>query len=103
MVQRQYLLIVPAVLALPLFVAGCPSKPESSQQAKVTSDGKSKKAEDEHAHKPGAHNGIIVAIGQDSYHAEAVFEKNGVLRLYTLGQDESRVLEVDAQPVEAFV
>lgn len=43
----------------------------------------------EHAHKPGDHGGIIVEIGRDNYHAEAVFEKGGVLRLYTLGKDEA--------------
>ena len=43
------------------------------------------KKEAEHAHKPGAHGGTIVEIGRDNYHAEAVFEKGGVLRLYTLG------------------
>jgi hypothetical protein len=58
---------------------------------------------DAHAHKPSAHGGIIVPLGSDSYHAEAVFEKNGVVRLYTLGADESRVMEVDAEPVQAFV
>src|SRR5262249_1748085 len=44
-------------------------------------------AEGEHAHKPGEHGGIIVEIGRDNYHAEAVFEKGGVLRLYTLGKE----------------
>src|SRR6516162_2412350 len=52
-------------------------------------------AEAEHAHKPGEHGGIIVEIGRDNYHAEAVFEKGGVLRLYTLGKDEAKVEEVE--------
>lgn len=58
---------------------------------------------EQHEHKPGAHGGIIVPIGRDSYHAEAVFEQNGTLRLYTLGNDESRVFEVDAQTLTAYV
>ena len=56
----------------------------------------------EHGHKPGSHGGNIVAIGRDSYHAEAVFEKGGVLRFYVLGQDEAKVLEVEAQPLNAY-
>jgi hypothetical protein len=61
------------------------------------------KANDEHGHKPSAHGGIIVAIGRDSYHAEAVFEKGGILRLYMLGQDEAKVLEVESQPLTGYV
>lgn len=60
-------------------------------------------AEDEHAHKPGANGGIIVPIGRDSYHAEAVFEKQGALRLYMLGKDEGRVQEVERQSLTAYV
>lgn len=58
---------------------------------------------DEHAHKPGANGGIIVPIGRDSYHAEAVFEKQGVLRLYLLGKDEGRVQEIERQSLTAYV
>lgn len=59
-------------------------------------------AEDVHAHKPGAHGGIMVSLGRDSYHAEAVFEKGGVLRLYTLGKDESRVIDVETQTLKGY-
>ncbi len=59
--------------------------------------------EEEHGHKPGAHGGIMVSLGRDSYHAEAVFEKGGLLRLYTLGQDESRVIDVEKQTLKGFV
>lgn len=57
----------------------------------------------EHGHKPGAHGGIIVPLGRDSYHAEAVFEKGGNLRLYTLGSEESRVIDVQRQNLRGFV
>lgn len=59
--------------------------------------------EEEHGHIPGAHGGIIVPIGRDSYHAEAVFEQGGVLRLFMLGSDESRVQEVETQSLTAYV
>lgn len=45
----------------------------------------------------------MVSLGRDSYHAEAVFEKGGVLRLYTLGKEESRVIDVEKQTLKAFV
>lgn len=57
----------------------------------------------EHGHKAGSHGGIMVSLGRDSYHAEAVFEKGGVLRLYTLGNDESRVIDIEKQTLKAFV
>jgi hypothetical protein len=58
---------------------------------------------EEHGHKPSAHGGLIVEIGADNYHAEAVSEKGGAIRLYTLGKDESRVQEVEVQTLRAFV
>ena len=58
---------------------------------------------DQHPHIPGAHGGIIVPIGADSYHAEAVVEKSGSLRLLLLGKDESRIQEVDIQPIKAYI
>lgn len=61
------------------------------------------KSDGEHGHKPSAHGGILVPIGRDNYHAEAVFEKGGILRLYLLGQDESKVEEIEAQPLTAYV
>lgn len=59
--------------------------------------------DEEHAHEPGDHGGIIVSLGRDSYHVEAVFEKGGLLHLYTLGSDETRIQEVDAQELTGYV
>jgi YHS domain-containing protein len=58
--------------------------------------------DNDHAHQPGQHGGIIVSIGRDSYHAEAVFEKGGTLRLYMLDQDETKIMEVEAQTLTAY-
>ncbi|MFM8477455.1 MAG: hypothetical protein ACKOEO_16865 [Planctomycetaceae bacterium] len=58
---------------------------------------------EEHPHIPGAHGGIIIPIGSDSYHAEAVIDADGKLRLLMLQKDESRVLEVERQPLKAYV
>ena len=59
--------------------------------------------EEVHPHKPGGHGGIIIPIGSDSYHAEAVIEKGGVFRLLMLGKDETRIQEVDIQPIKAYI
>ncbi len=59
--------------------------------------------QEDHAHKPGMNGGIIVPIGRDSYHAEAVFDSQGDLSIYMLGQDESRVQEVEQQKLTAYV
>jgi hypothetical protein len=92
--------LVLAPLALVL-VAGCnsdtgPSRPDRGGKATEA------KPEGAHGHKPGAHGGIIVEIGRDNYHAEAVFEKGGRLRLYALGKDEARVQEVERQELTAY-
>jgi hypothetical protein len=73
---------------------------QSTQNTVKKADAES---EGEHAHKPGGHGGIIVEIGRDNYHAEAVFEKGGVLRLYTLGQDEAKIQEVESQTLTGYV
>lgn len=99
-----------SLLVLGAAIAGCSdsAKPsaaakEEPKQNKAEPTAKGKAAEDEHAHKPSAHGGIIVALGADSYHAEAVFEKGGSVRLYMLGKDESKVLEIEANPINGFV
>lgn len=90
-------------------VVGCSNSSSPAPQASAGSADSAAKApnlsiagETEHAHKPGSHNGLIVPIGKDNYHAEAVFEKGGRVRVYILGHDEMRVQEVEAQPLNAF-
>jgi YHS domain-containing protein len=99
-----------ALLCLFGWTAGCQQQ-ETASEGKapvepVLSASKNKEvpeANEEHAHKPSAHGGIIVPIGSDSYHAEAVFEQGGALRLYMLGRDEAQVMEVDEQTLQGFV
>ena len=59
--------------------------------------------ENEHGHKAGAHGGIMISLGRDSYHVEAVVDSEGIIRLYTLGQDETRVIDVESQTLKGFV
>jgi YHS domain-containing protein len=60
-------------------------------------------SDNEHGHKAGAHGGIMVSLGRDSYHVEAVVESDGTIRLYTLGKDETRVIDVESQSLKGFV
>ncbi|MEQ1829740.1 MAG: hypothetical protein ABL921_27505 [Pirellula sp.] len=60
-------------------------------------------AKEEHSHAAGEHGGTLVALGRDQYHVEAVIESDGKVRLYTLGQDETRVIDIEAQTLKAFV
>ena len=85
---------VPSVAQTPL-----PSAPTVAASAETGAKG----TEEVHPHKPGSHGGIIIPIGSDSYHAEAVIEKGGVFRLLMLGKDETRIQEVDVQPVKAYI
>jgi YHS domain-containing protein len=102
-------LLVAAVIGLSatatLFTLGCggPSPSAPSDGGPGVAKGTAPKGDEAHGHKPGAHGGILVSLGQDSYHAEAVFEKNGTVRLYMLGKDEARVQEVDVQDLTAYL
>ena len=69
----------------------------------VDQNGGKKVTDEEHPHKPGSHGGIIIPIGSDSYHAEAVIETSGDFRLLMLDKDETRIQEVDVQSVKAYV
>lgn len=99
------------VLALgaTLLIFGCsPPTPSASSSVAETSKKVSAASttvvnDENHGHKSGAHGGIMVSLGRDSYHVEAVFEKDGTLRIYTLGNDETRVIDVDKQTLKGFV
>jgi len=89
--------------ASPAAEKASPVVPASSSTVATTVTPAEAANSEEHGHKAGAHGGIMVSLGRDSYHAEAVFEKGGVLRLYTLGKDESRVIDVEKQSLKGFV
>jgi len=57
----------------------------------------------EHTHVAGAHGGTIVPIGSDSYHAEALVDSDGKIRVFLLGKDETRIQEVEAQTLSSYV
>lgn len=115
---RRRIWMWPGVAALALSVitvAGCSPTTAPSPESRIASapaaapmaespvvKSASEDLED-HGHKPGEHGGILVSLGRDSYHIEAVFESGGKLRLYTLGKDESRVIDVETQSLKGFV
>ncbi len=110
---RKWILFGGLLTAAVAFAAvGCgKAQPPSSDKAADTKDkgGDHKDHKDgghkdgDHAHKPGAHGGTVVSLGKDSYHAEVVFEKDGAIRLYMLGKDESKTQEVEVQELVGFV
>ena len=83
-------------------IVGCNTSESPVEKAAGPQPGPAK-AEEEHGHKPGSHGGIIVPLGRDSYHLEAVFVKNGTVRLHVLGKDEAKLHEIDVQDVIAYV
>jgi YHS domain-containing protein len=77
-----------------------------STMNEISSDAPSLKSGDsalEHGHKSGEHGGIMISLGRDSYHVEAVVDTTGWIRLYTLGKDETRVIDVESQTLKGFV
>jgi len=99
---------VPAIAIAGIGLVGC-NKPIANQTAEMSEVKTATPAvttnvgDEEHPHIPGTHGGIIIPIGSDSYHAEAVIEKDGTFRLLMLGADETRIQEVDVQAVKAYV
>ncbi len=101
------------VVAAALFIVGCSQAPSqtlntesgeannSTAQSMVTTP--AMEGDEVHGHKPGAHGGIIVSLGRDSYHVEAIVTNEGQLRLHTLGNDETRVIDVQIQDLLAYV
>ncbi len=96
---------VSAALAIGvLAIVGCDSsQPPAIVQPESEPRPAQRANEETHGHLPGQHGGILVPLGRDSYHAEAVFEKNGTIRLYMLGKDEARVQEVEVQDLAAYL
>lgn len=95
-----------------LVLVGCNQSPSTAKPtansivdgtAKPSKTDQNKSTQVEHPHIAGAHGGIVIPIGSDSYHAEAVIEKDGQFRLLTLGPDETRIQEVDLQAVKAYI
>jgi len=95
-------------VALGIFLvsSGCSPKPQTGEKESLSlnkmSETKGSTELDSHQLVEGQHGGTIVSIGADSYHAEAILETNGTLRLFMLGRDETRVQEVDLQTIKAY-
>lgn len=61
-----------------------------------------------HEHESGSHGGQILSLGRDSYHVEVVETQGAtsaerIVRLYLLGADESRIEEIEAVALQAFL
>src|SRR5262249_26870855 len=102
--MKRGLILAALALASVVLYVGCsdPANKPTSQAPPKAPDTKSQASPGEHAHKPGGHGGIIAEIGRDKAHAEAVFAKEGTIKIFTLGSDETRVLEVERQTLEAY-
>jgi len=54
-------------------------------------------------HASGPHANDIVSLGNDRYHVQFVFTTDGLVKLYVLGADAARVVDVETQSLEALV
>jgi len=100
------------LLTISLYLAGCQRTPahanpsqdsQTSAAHSVAATDAADESDDAHPHVAGAHGGTIIPIGSDSYHAEAIVDSSGSLRLLMLQRDETRILEVDTQSLTAWV
>ena len=87
----------------PTSTAKLPANSIVDGNSKTSKTVQNKSADEEHPHIAGAHGGTVIPIGSDSYHAEAVIEKDGQFRLLMLGADETRIQEVDVQALKAYI
>jgi len=92
------------LVGLALVLAGCSEMHKPPPRHDPATDNKppATSGSAPHGHKAGGHGGSIVEIGRDNYHAEAIFAKEGVVKIYTLGKDEARVQHVEEQTLEAY-
>jgi YHS domain-containing protein len=60
------------------------------------------RSESTHSHPPGEHGGIIVAVGPNHYHTEALFTNEGLFKLFTFDHDQTRVMTVPTQKITAY-
>ena len=80
-----------------LTVSGCTSSKSEEPTSKVSA------SDHDMLHGPTMHGGTLVSLGRDSYHVEAIVTASGELQLYTLGDDETRVLDIEIQEMTAYV
>jgi hypothetical protein len=57
----------------------------------------------DHGHEQGRNGGIIVSLGSDHYHAEALFEAGGKFKLFMLDHDQAQVLAVPTQELNGYL
>lgn len=89
------------LLGCVLGCAGCGKNPSPPPAPIVTGEPPA----DNHDHdwqRPGSHDGLIVKISPNRYHAEVIFEKGGTVRLFPLGADWRESLAIDSQTLNLF-
>jgi len=104
------------VAGLPLLMLGCDTTHQDNATQSISSDSSHNSHDDknadhshtmveeeEHIHPPGSHGGTMISLGRDSYHVEVVIDSEGTIRLYTLGQDETRVIDIESQKLQGFI
>ncbi len=57
----------------------------------------------EHAHLASQHGGILIELEPNRYQAEVWIEQDDTLRLMTLGQSASEIIDVESQELVAYV
>lgn len=93
----------PSASQSPAGNGGGQAGPAAGEAATASEPSADREGEHGHSHANGAHGGTIVPLGRDSYHIEPVFESEGRVSLYTLGADETRLMEIEARPVTGYV
>jgi hypothetical protein len=105
MMMRNSWLVLPLVAALAIGFTGCPSNPpgSSSGSGTTTGDGDGHghdHAEEghEHAHH-GPHDGHLMVIGDEEYHAEWTHDEDGKVTFYILDAAGKNEVPIEAEKI----
>ncbi|SIO59981.1 hypothetical protein SAMN05444166_6224 [Singulisphaera sp. GP187] len=90
-------------LLLLFICSGCHESTSASNRPRITPSTPPQTTASGHEHKPGTHGGLIVPLDGAHFHVEAILTDRGGIRLLMLGENESRVQEVELQTITAYV
>jgi hypothetical protein len=99
MACRFSIFIVPPVIVVGVFLAGCGPAAKSGK----SEVGKAEEHHDhDHAHE-GPHGGHLVELGNEDYHAEWVHEESGKITVYILDGAAKKEVPISAESIKISV
>lgn len=90
--------LIACLIPLALLSLGCPAK-EEYREFSEGDDVTNVTPPDAHAHVHGPHDGHVIELGDEEYHAEVVMGADRKLTVYILGPDGSSAAPIAAESI----